>query len=562
MAEVSSGTRMSWAVVRGSLLTSGVLITALVLLALNMWVVRHDVRQDMTREGIYTLSPASQRVLDEAKAPIHVEVFLSEDMPPPLHTTRTRLEDMLEEYAAAGPLTYTITATARGDDSPQQRGCREVALSQRTSDSMSVRAVYRCLVFTSAGRVHVVPDMRLTGQVELDNLELEITRGLLTLTRSQARRLGFVTGLGGPADVPGFVETARAVFDELYGGAIEPVELDLSVARPRIPNDLDAVVILNVDQRVSDVARFELDEHLRTGGAIGWFQSSSTPDKKRIKQLVDALGPTETIPPLYRPVDTGLTEHMAYYGVEHRHDLVLDASRAVGAVVWTPKGVTSAENPAVFRADVLARELSFLRYTSVLVLPAPSSLRISTHARENPSLDVTVAAMSGLESIRVVEPLQTRTYEAAVSLSTPDAPRGTSPLIVAIEGMFPVYYAQDLPEGITESDRRTTPAQPGRLLVMGSGDFILPQPAFGYDKQLAEEGQQLFFQSLEWLLQDDALAEIRDRRTPEFLEEIPASRRWRVQFINIVFVPMSFLCVGYGMFLRRRRRKKFLQEDS
>ncbi len=542
----------------------GVWIVLALCVVINVVATRHDVRADLTRDGLYTLSAPSARVVEQASAPIHVEVFLSRDLPPPLHNTSQQLADLLDEYAHAskGKLSYSIHLVERGDPAPAQQKCEETALTQRTSDSMSVRAVYRCVVFMSEERRHVIPALPLTGQPEIDDLEFEITRGLLALTQERTQRLGIITGLGGPSDVPDFVRTAKGVFQELYQGRIEPVAIDLSADTPRISPEIDAVVLLDLETPLSDNALFALDQHVQRGGGLGWFQSASVPDRELIAQLSKTLGKSKRIPPVYRAHhDKKLTDLVASYGVRHRHDMILDPERAMTSTVWTQKGVTQAQNPAVFRVDELDRRLGFLRHTSMLVLPTPSSLEVL--AQPSSTLEISIAAQSSDLAQRVATPLETRTYEAVIASLDSSERGGPYALAVTLQGTFPSYYEEHpLPQGITQQDLYDGPPEPARLLVVGSGDLILPQPAFGYDKQLAEQAQQLFFQSSEWLLQDDVLSQLRDRRAPDILKPVDATTRWRVKWLNIVIVPLCFVLFGYAMILRRRWRQDKLSEPT
>lgn len=552
----------STSALRGRLsVLSGVGLLLLAVIALNVLALRFDARWDLTSEGLYTLSAPTVTRLHALQEPVHAEVFLSEDLPPPLHTTRARMEDVLEEYVAEseGRFSFSFTTPRPGDEAQQgsaaSKGCAQVALGARSEGAMSVRAIYKCVVFTQGERTQVVRDVRLTGDAELDDLELVLTRALFALTSPARRRLGFVTGYGGPADMPEFVERAAPIFEELYGEQITPEAVPLDGEASRIPDELDALVILDVSRTLSPRARFQIDRFLQRGGALAWFQSPTVPDEQVIAKLVEQLGPTDTMPEVRRVVDTGLEAQFRHYGAWPRHDLVLNREHAMEVVMLTAEGVSRAENPAIFQADQLDRSVPFLRNAMPLIWPAPGSIALTPAEGLAPGVIAQPIARTQPSAVRLASPLLTRTYEAVRESSEGDE-RGEFTLMATLMGKLPSAFEEALPEGVSASERYRGERGEARVLLASSGDFIIPQPAFGYSDEMAITGQQLFFQSMEWLVQEEALGQIRDRRAPAFIGEVPAETRRRMQFINIVFVPACFGLVGYVMFLRRRRRRE------
>ncbi len=97
--------------------------------------------------------------------------------------------------------------------------------------------------------------------------------------------------------------------------------------------------------------------------------------------------------------------------------------------------------------------------------------------------------------------------------------------------------------------------KPGRLFVIASGEFIQPNRELGYDDRLMGLGQMLLFGSIEWLVQDSVLSDIRTKAMPRFVGEVDRETQRRIQFVNIVFVPALFLLIGIGMRWRRSRRR-------
>ena len=57
-------------------------------------------RADLTKDKIYSLSQASQDVVETLSEPLSIKVFFSKDLPAPHNNTERYLRDLLEEYSA------------------------------------------------------------------------------------------------------------------------------------------------------------------------------------------------------------------------------------------------------------------------------------------------------------------------------------------------------------------------------------------------------------------------------------------------------------------------------
>ncbi|MDX1566072.1 MAG: sulfatase-like hydrolase/transferase, partial [Phycisphaeraceae bacterium] len=120
----------------------------------------------------------------------------------------------------------------------------------------------------SGDRTEVIKEIKGT-----DNLEYEVSKRikLLTTPEEAKHKVGFVQGFGGPADSPQFVQSINGAFTQIYGDlitatAVKPGEAD-------IPAEVDALVILNPAQPVSEAAKFRIDQFLMEGKGVAWLQT-------------------------------------------------------------------------------------------------------------------------------------------------------------------------------------------------------------------------------------------------------------------------------------------------
>lgn len=541
--------------------TKGALMIAAafgVAILINAISSQFSVRVDLTDNQIYTLSEASEDAVRDLKEPVHVKAFISPDLPAPMHNLPQAVADTLDEYvrASAGKLTYEINSP--GDDA-RSVGCDKVAIGRRSDDEVTVRAVYKCVAFSMGEGLEVVGDLEPAAGGALADFEYDFTRALLNLQVIEPRKVAFVGGFGGPVSYPQFLASVQPVFNQLYGKLIEAQVVDLASESPKIDGDVAALVILNAEDTFSEEAIFALDQFIQRGGNVGWYQSATTIDVVMQQQFMQQFDGRQ--PPLFRKeIDPGLSEVFETYGLELRPDLVLDPERGVTALAMTAQGVAEVRHPATFMMQDLDQTLPFMRNFSALALPAPSTIIVKPSAVENDALKVHRVIQTDASARRRSEIPPTFQYEVLAKSGSLDSP-GPWTVAAALEGNPTSYYdTHPLPRGRTNADLNRDAAS-ARILMVGSGDFFQPMPELGYGQELAGLGGQFLISSIEWLVQDAALSEIRSKSMPRLLGEVPADARHTLQFVNIAAVPALFAAVGVLMMVRRRRRKEALQRD-
>ncbi len=558
----------SRALASGTLASAGVLVAIGVAIAANLAASQLTARVDLTDNQIYTLNAASAKVVRELAQPVQVKVFISPDMPPPFHTASQTVGDLLDEYqaASAGKLSYQIVNPKDNDEVEETArgyGCEQVGIGQQSENEVSLRAVYKCVALVMGDKTEVIKDLRMSGDPSVDNLEYDITKALLNLTTETSRKVAFVGGFGGPADNPGFADSARPVFEQLYGKLIEPVALDLSAEGATIAPDVSTVLLMNLDSPVSAQAQFELDQHIQRGGSVGWFQSTAGVDEQLTRQLQQQMGGGQNLPTFRRELSHGLNPLFESYGVTHEGGLVLDRKNALAlGIVITEQGPVQINHPATFQINAIDRSLPFLSNMPPLALPAVGHLKITDAARANDKIQV-FEALKSADSATLRTDLPTTLAHKDIDPVHESERPGSYLLAAALQGDFGSYYERHpLPEGKSEDQLHKGAAKPARLLVIASGDFIQPDPMIGYNESLAGLSQQLLFNAIEWLAQDNALSEIRGKSMPRLIGEVDAQLQQRINYLNILLTPALFALLGYVMLLRRRKRRERLSAPS
>lgn len=546
-------------IITGGNAVAVVVITIISALVLNLIMARVPVPFDLTENKIFTLSDASKEVVGNLEEPVEVKVFISSDMPPPFHTLAQQVNDLLADYqsASGGKLTYQIIQPSSDDEEAEEAargfGIEKVGIGTESEDEVALRAVYKGVAFVMGDKVEVIADLRTTGSVEFDNFEYDFTKALMNLTLKESRKLAFASGFGGPGSQPGFAEGIRPTFKQLYGDLVEVSVEDISDGE--VADDIDALVILNFSEPVSPKGKFAIDQFLQRGGSVGWYQSASGLDEQLMRQFAQQMGPNARMPDIRRPLNHGLEDLFKVYGIELRKDTVLDRKNALAlGLVMTEQGLARVSHPASFLMTDIDRELPFTRDIYAIGMPAPSSIVLLPSVAESKDLEGFEVVRTSDVAVRRPTPPQSLNYQ---DLSQPAADESPGPFVVAaaLQGELPSWLESNpIPEGMSE-ENVVKEKKPARVLVVGSADFFQPNPQLGFNEQLAGFGGQFLISSLEWLVQDNALTNIRGKSLPRLIGDVPKSEQRRVQLMNIVFVPLFFGVLGWTILQLRRRRK-------
>lgn len=327
-----------------------------------------------------------------------------------------------------------------------------------------------------------------------------------------------------------------------------------------MPDDIEALVILNITGDLSPDGLFALDQFIQRGGNVGWFQSGSVIDEERFEASVRQMmeqGVRQPLQRYRRPLATNLVDYFKTLGLELRSDSVIDREQGLSlGMVMSEHGPVQVSHPATFAVTDINRGLPFARSYSTLVMPLPSTIVVHPQ-RVGEEVEILEVLRTAESSRRLATPPVLPDYEALLR-EHPEEEPGAFLIGAALEGRMRSYYEREpLPAGRQESEL-VREREAARVLILGSGDFIGDDPDLGYEGAASALGLQFFLSALEWLAEEDELGEIRGKVMPELVVEVPRSVQRSIQFINIVCVPALFLFMGVAMMNRRRRRREGL----
>lgn len=146
-------------------------------------------RADLTKNGIYSLSPASREVVESLSEPLTIKVFFTKNLPSPHNATEQYLRDLLEEYAVASNrnFNYRFYNASPSDGAPGAPGAEAADLAESygimpvqiqaiEEDEVKFKQAYMGLALIHGDMVEKIPTITQT-----DRLEYDLTTAILKL---------------------------------------------------------------------------------------------------------------------------------------------------------------------------------------------------------------------------------------------------------------------------------------------------------------------------------------------------------------------------------------------
>lgn len=554
----------------------GVGLLAIALLMLNLLLQDSFVRLDMTAEKRFTLAGVTKDVLDSLQSPAEIEVFFVGDYPPTVQRLQQATETHLAELQARARKNIRITHTNPAE-APAARaafdslGLYPAEVVVRTNELEESRKVYYPILRVSyQGRSRYVDLLEGTSARggDLDQLrqaeaqiEYKLTRALREVVARRQPIVGLYTAPGSytPKAMPYFVRALQphyqvATLDLRRGPVLVPPGYRDEKLEGALP--VDVLVVAQPDSAFSEREKYTLDQYLMRGGSILWVM-----DQLRVSE-VDLNEAGRTLTELRR---LNLDDFFFKQGIKLNYDLLFDLNCGYIDAVTEVNGRPQLQPqrwvyfPVIqaFRPHPITQHLGavILRFASTLdTLP-------------NPDLKKTVLFTSSAYSKSMKGPLVVDFNELIRYRPTPlemqqFAASGLHVLAVLVEGNFQSLFTSRRPP--VDSLAYTAPAgefRPqsqgrGREIIFSDGSLVLGNHSRQGDPGLVLDNGTLLLNSLDYLLGEEAMLQIRTRevafRTLDRTRVL--GREGLIRAINLVLPLVLVLALGLLRWQLRRQR--------
>jgi ABC-type uncharacterized transport system involved in gliding motility auxiliary subunit len=247
--------------------TGGVIALLAVLIAANFIVSAFNLRADLTQGDVYTLSPGTRKVLGRLEAPVKLRLYYSqgsEAVPVGLKTFAKRVEDLLNEYKAAGRGKVVIEKFNPEPDSDAEDSAQLDGIEAQLTNAGEKFYLGLSIAFLDqkAAIPVLAPDRERL-------LEYDITRGIAQVGETKKPIVGVLSALPvlgrsldpirkqQPTEAWVLIQELKKIFD------VKEVRLDA----PRIDDDIKVLLVIH-PRNLSEETEYAIDQYVLRGGKL------------------------------------------------------------------------------------------------------------------------------------------------------------------------------------------------------------------------------------------------------------------------------------------------------
>ncbi|HOO57598.1 MAG TPA: Gldg family protein [bacterium] len=511
-----------------------------ILVMVNLFSQRHFMRLDLTDEKQFTLSGASIDAVKELEDTLLITVYVSKDLPSHLATLKRGVTDLLEDYRSYSRGKVKIRFVDPGDDEELKRNIARIGIQEAMwrviqKDKVETVKGYFGIAIKYEGREEGIPVVN-----RLDTFEYDLTATLLKISTSEVKMVGF---LGGHNEYDPFVElnSLRSSLEKQY----QVIDVDLD-RTDMVPDGVDTLIIAR-PENIPPRHAYLIDQFLVAGGRVVMLQDPIKLKKGRLEA---------------EPVDSGINEMLASYGVSYQNSLVVDQynfntafNMGNGMVMNMPypfwvkvfKKNMDAGNPALDKIDNL-------------LFPWTGSLRVEEEnlGEKKASVLMSSSDSSWIQTSWDLNPRQ--------RFMPQQSELRTHPLAVLVSGRFTSFYkAKEIPQKPADNSSAVSSApvppqnetivdgtEDAALLVISDALFITEDFA-----RRSPAGLAFVLNSIDQMTFGDKLISLRARgltqRTID--QEMPESKKALIKYSNTFVLPalIVLLAIIRAIFVRRRK---------
>lgn len=571
---------------RRTLALGGVLGLAAVVLINVSLGSRSMGRVDLTEEGLYTLNPATGRILSALDSPVAMKLYISPKakMPSQLVTLERDIQDKLKEFVTASkgrlslevvhldPVEQGLLETPEEQDeeakktldSLQKKGIKPFQVESMAADENSIRLIYSSLQFTfkdkrpetmSPVMPQVLPRLEYELVSRINRLVREKKTKVVLLapiqqTEQNKEMAKLYAQLGQPFQQEELNEFKVAEQALRQLGDHEVHRLRSNAIEKPLPEDADMVVLLAPaplePKRVDELKAF-----MRTGKpvliAIQRNRFGYNTGRSGVSVRNESLDPG--LDGLLTPLGVNVANQVIMETRDHTQRLSLGGGQQMGPF----RMATPVELPphAVVSTERMNNEVSITNGLGGLVYLWGSPITTDEARMKDGDVRLTELFSSSDEAWTI----ESREHNLQRADIIPKD--GSRHLLGAlVEYNYPPLAAassdeQKGPDWQAESGD-TQSGERGRMVLIGNAELFK-------DQMLRSAGHmKLLLNAVDSLTQGDDLVSIRSKEpVPRFMEgKISGPEKTLYRSFVIAGTPLLFLCFGMLSLARRRQRRE------
>lgn len=518
-------------------------------------------RLDLTRDRLFTMSPAAVEVLEGLKVPVQVRLYITpaDKMPTQLRTLERDLTERMRnfEQVADGMLQFSVH-NPQDDEELQKslaaKGIRPFQVQSIDKDEMGIKLIWSAMTIAYKDQPEeVLPQVLPQG---LASLEQDIIGPVHRLTREKAPRVAVFgprrevdrqvammylqQGMQPPEPQEQYARLREVLQQEHY----EVVPVDLTAESP-VPADVDLLVVMAAAP-LQERQAWEVNRALTAGIPVVMAVQAH--------QYGYAPSPGGGWSVNGQDIATGLEPMLAGFGLAVSEDHFMDEAMEV---IELPRELNLGGLRVQTREPVRAPIQIRVTETQMnAASPVVNRIGALFYLWGTPiDVDAAKLAAAGLECTTLMS-----SSDACWRLPWSEGPvtgemidpagrakLGAQPLAVLVEGAFPDTWAgRPAPAGAVATGAAP---RPGRLLLVGCAKM--------FDDSLiaAMQNGLLLLNAVDYLAGSQALLSIRAKTmTERVIKPVDAQAKLFWRLFTVLLVPVGI--AGYGVFRAGLRRKE------
>ena len=546
-------------------------ITAIVLLALNFGGYYYFKRFDLTHDKRYTLSPTTLSLIKEVKDPLYIDVFLEGQFPGEFKRLQDETRQLLEEFHAynSNIIFQFVNPLEKEEEREQimktfyERGLTPVSVTVEDKGRQSQEMVYPWAIATyndKSTKIQLLKNVMTASTAEkvvssVQHLEYAVADALNKITKEKEKKVAIIKGNGEMHDLlmGDFIKQVR---ESYYIG---PFTMDSVAKSPertlKSLKNYDLAIISKPTEAFTEQEKEVLDQYIVSGGKTLWMVDAV---QIEMDSLYNESGTT-----LAFPRDLNLNDMFFKYGIRINPDLIKDevstpiklATGAQGSETqyqeyfwkYAPYVYPDSQNPIV-------KNMSGIKFDFANGIDTLKN-----------GIKKTVLLRSSKDSRKIGTPVEISLNMVAEEASPNDyIGKGLIPVAVLLEGKFhSAFENRVLP---FKDPTFKNEDKPGKMIVISDGDIVKNQLdqnyqplELGYDKWTNNlyDNKGFLMNCVNYLLDDKGLINIRSKDV-----DLPLLDRQKVyenytaaQFIT-VGLPIVILAL-FGVLFTYLRKKKY-----
>ena len=237
-----------------------ILLVFAILILVNLLSTKLFFRLDFTEDKRYSLSDATENILENLNEPVTVTAYFSEDLPPDISKVRQDFRDLLVEYSnkSGSMVVYEFVNPNENQEDEmkaQQNGIQPLMINVRERDQLKQQRAYLGAIVQLGEKKEVIPFIQPGAA-----MEYALSTSIKKLSVDVKPKIAFLQGNGEPAlnELIQLSEQLSVLYD------VDTATLN----NKPVPADVKTLVIINPKDTIAENVFNNLDQFLSRGGNI------------------------------------------------------------------------------------------------------------------------------------------------------------------------------------------------------------------------------------------------------------------------------------------------------